>query len=64
MNPEDLSALLPALRVDEIVLLLAYRKLDADLKEDIRRFTQAVLKSQNARAPSNVVELHPRKILP
>lgn len=61
MNPEDLSALLPALRVDEILLLLTYRKLDADLKDDIRRFAQAVLKSQQARQSADNVVPFPRK---
>lgn len=61
MNPEDLSALLPALRVDEVLLLVTYRKLDAELRDDVRRFAQAVLNAQHARESRSNVVPFPRK---
>ena len=61
MNLEDQNELPHGLPVDELVLVSNYRRLDHDLKDDLRRFAQACLKQQRARTlPSNIVKF-PRK---
>lgn len=54
----DPNELPPSLPVDELLLLVTYRKLDPDLKDDARRFLNACLRQQGARRiiPTNVVK--------
>lgn len=53
----------PGLRVDELLLLVAYQKLEPALKEDARRFITACLRHQGARraSPSSNVVKFPAK---